>query len=111
MAHRRRAGDGSVTFSPRLLFRTYALPPIPAYGTRQPEEGQAVPAGARDRHRDRAERGISPVLIPEALPQDLHKNGPTLPIPAEYRARQGEATIQLPAIPVPWCCMDALAAN
>src|ERR1700722_20101178 len=111
MAHRRRVRDGAVTFSPRLLFRTGALLPLPACGTCEPEEGQTIPASAGDLHRDRAERGISPVLISEPFCQDFHKNGPPLPVPAEHRARQREATIQLSAIPVPWCCMDALAAN
>src|ERR1039458_8495253 len=74
------------------------LLPLPARGTRKPEECQTVPACAGDRHGDRAQRGIMPVLIPESFRQDLNQNGPSFPLPAEQRARQGQAAILFPAI-------------
>ena len=51
-----------------------------------------------------------PVLIPESLRQDLDQNGSSFPLPAEHRARQRQAAILFPAIPVPWRRLDALAA-
>ena len=39
-----------------------------------------------------------PALIPESFRQDLNQNGPSFPLPAEQRARQGQAAILFPAI-------------
>src|ERR1039458_962364 len=74
------------------------LLPLPARGTRQPEECQTVPACTGDRHGYRAERGIMPVLIPESLGEDLDQNVPSFPFPAEQRTRQGQAAILFLAI-------------
>src|ERR1022692_2236801 len=74
------------------------LLPLPARGTRQPEECQTVPACTGNRHGYRAERGIMPVLIPESLGEDLDQNVPSFPFPAEQSARQGQAAVRFPAI-------------
>jgi hypothetical protein len=70
--------------------------PIPASAPRQSEKGEAVPAGARDRYRDRAERCVRLVLIPESLRQDLYQNGSSFPLPAEQSSWQGQSSVLLP---------------
>src|ERR1700681_2127179 len=94
MAHRRRAG--SAPFPSRLLFRTGLLLALPAGRARKSEEGQAVPASAGNRCRNRAERGILPVLMPESLREHLHQNRPPFPFPSKQCARQRQAAILLP---------------
>src|ERR1017187_7566908 len=70
--------------------------PLPASGPRQSEKRQTVPAGASDRYRDRAERCVLLVLIPESLRQDLNQNGSSLPLPAEQSSWQRQSAILLP---------------
>jgi hypothetical protein len=57
----------------------------------------------------RAERGIMPRLVPESLRKDLDQNGPSFPLPPEHGARQGQAAVLLPAIPVSPRRSDTLA--
>src|ERR1700693_1722680 len=109
MAHRRRAEGGFATSG--LSFRTGPLLPFPSRGTREPEECQAVPARAGDRHREGAERGIMPVFIPESFGEDFHQQGPSSPLPAEQSARQRQPAILLAAVPVPSCRPHALAVH
>src|ERR1035441_5746238 len=88
MAQRRRAVG---TFASGLFCRmTLLLPSLAG----QPEEGQAVPAGAGDGHGNRTERRVMPVLKPEPIRQNLDQKGPPLALPAEQRARQGQAVIR-----------------
>src|ERR1700676_266216 len=91
MAHRRRAG--SAPFPSRLLFRTGLLLALPAGRARKSEEGQAVPASAGNRCRNRAERGILPVLMPESLREHLHQNRPPFPSPSKQCARQRQVAV------------------
>src|SRR5579862_4778264 len=81
-----------------------------ARGAREPEECEAVPARARDRNRDCAERGVMPVLTAESPGKDLDQNRPSFPLPAEHSTRKRQAAILLPTIPVPSRCLDPLAA-
>src|ERR1035438_5760938 len=82
MAQRRRAVG---TFASGLFCRmTLLLPSLAG----QPEEGQAVPAGAGDGHGNRTERRVMPVLKPEPIRQNLDPTGPPLPLPAVQAARQ-----------------------
>src|SRR5271157_2581996 len=94
MAQRRREGG---TFPSGLLFRM-ALLLSPVAG--QPEEGEAVPAGAGDGHGNGAERGVTPVLKPEPIRENLDQKGPPFPLPAEQGARQGQAAIDWEAVPL-----------
>jgi hypothetical protein len=48
-------------------------------------------------------------LIPESLRKDLDQNGPSFPLPPEHGARQGQAAVLLPAIPVSPRRSDTLA--
>ena len=70
-----------------LFFRMSPLLSLAAHRTRQPEECQAVPACARDRHGNRAKRGIMPVLIAESFRQNLHQNRPFFPLPGSREPR------------------------
>src|ERR1035441_10294046 len=87
------------------------LLPLPARGPGKTEERQTVPACARDRCRDGAERGIMPALVPESVLQDFHQQGVSFPLAGEQRARQWEAAVLLPTIPVSGRGCDALAAD
>src|SRR5439155_23619693 len=108
MAQRRRAGG---TFACGLFLRMALLLPLRSPFAGQSEEGQAVPASAGDGNRNRAQRGIVPVLKPEPLRQDLDQNGSSFPLPAEQGARQGQAAIRWPSISLSRCGADWFAAH
>ena len=59
----------------------------------QPEEGEAVPAGAGSGKGYGAERGITVILKAEPVRQNLDQKGPPFPLPGEQGARQGQAAI------------------
>src|ERR1035438_5032455 len=87
MAQRRREGR---TFPAGLFLRTsLLLSPL----TGQPEEGNAVPAGAGSGKRYGAERGITVMLKAEPVRQNLDQKGPSFPLPGEQGTRQGQAAI------------------
>jgi hypothetical protein len=52
-----------------------------------------------------------PVLVAETLREDLNQKNSSFPLAGEQGARQGQAAVLLPAIPVPARRADALAAN
>ena len=52
---------------------------------------------------------IVPVLIAESLGEDLDLNSASFPLPGEKSARQRQAAILFPAIPVPSRRPDTLA--
>src|SRR5437870_4034549 len=108
MAQRRRAAG---TFACGLFLRMSLLLPLRSPFVGQPKEDQAVPASAGDGNRNRAERGIVPVLKPEPLRQNLDQNSSSFPLPAEQRARQGQAAIRWPSLPFSGCGADWFAAQ
>ena len=76
----------------------------------EPEEGEAVPAGAGSGQGYRAERGITLILKAEPVRQYLDQNGPPFPLALEQGARQGQAAIgraaALPARGADRCTLD-----
>src|ERR1017187_2757950 len=87
MAQRRREGR---TFPAGLFLRTsLLLSPL----TGQPEEGNAVPAGAGSGKGYGAERGITLILKAEPVRQYLDQDGAPFPLAFEQGARQGQAAI------------------
>ena len=105
MAQRKRTG--SATLPIELPFGTLLL--LSLYGRScQPEEGQAIPAGAGDRDSDCAKGRIRLVLIAEPFRQNLHQNRSSFPLSPENRPRQREATVLLTAILVRWSRLDLL---
>src|SRR5580700_8016384 len=64
----------------------------------QPEEQQAVPAGAGSGARHRTERSIPPALVLETLGENLHYHG-TIPIDAAQYRPGGRNPVREPAPP------------
>ena len=77
-------------FPSGLLFRTVLLLP-PLAG--EPEEGEAVPAGAGSGQGDGAERGITLIVKAEPVRQHLDQKGPPFPLALEQGARQRQTAI------------------
>src|ERR1700694_310385 len=63
-------------------------------GSREPEEGQAIPARARYLRGDGAERTVVPPLILKTIGEHLHADGVATVLPFQNGAGPRDAAVQ-----------------